>query len=141
MSEAPNDPHGIDDPLALDGEPSVERLLSDIQRVLGRDQAEGWGAIDDAGSALHKQRAEQARALKKEANVFRDTFMTPAGRKCLAILRERTIDADPYPSEAMLPMDAITALVIAHTAQVKFVRAIFEAIAQAENAEASEDQT
>lgn len=136
MSETQQDPHGIDDPLALDGEPSVDRLLTQLQGMLGNEGADGWNGISDDGQALARQRAEQARAMKAEANIFRDTFMTPAGRKCLAILREMTIDADPYPSEAMLSMDVITPLMIAHTAQVKFVRAIFQAIAQAENAEA-----
>lgn len=139
------DPHGIepdDETRALDADPSadlsgdtsVDALLSQLSGVLGG--TDGWGEINDAAGALKKQRSDQAARLKKEANIFRDTFLTEAGRKCLALMREMTIDADPYPSEAMLPIDAITALVIAHNAQCKFVWAIFQAIAQAENREA-----
>lgn len=134
------DPHGIepdDETRALDADPSVDTLLSQLSDALGLGGTDGWGEITDAAGALKKQRSDQAARLKKEANVFRDTFMTEAGRKCLALMREMTLDADPYPSEAMLPIDAITALVIAHTAQCKFVWAIFQAIAQAENREAT----
>lgn len=138
---AARDPHGIDpddETRALDADPSVDTLISQLSGVLGLGgAAEGWGEINDAAGALKKQRTEQAARLKKDANIFRDTFMTEPGRKCLALMREMTLDADPYPSEAMLPIEAITALVIAHTAQCKFVWAIFQAIAQAENREAT----
>lgn len=133
------DPHGIepdDETRAIDGGPSVEGLLAELGKSLGIDTDAGWGAINDAGGALHKQREQQTRVMKQEANVFRDTFSTPAGRECLRIMTEMTIDADAYPAEANLPMDAITALVIAADAQRKFVRAIYQAIAFAENSEA-----
>lgn len=132
------DPHGIDaDPATqeMDEDTSVDRLIAQLAGAFG-STGEGWGDIKDAGGAMQKQRVEQAKAMKKEANIFRDAFMTPAGRKCLAIMREMTLDADPYPSEAMLPIEAITALVIAHSAQCKFVWSILNAIAQAENLEA-----
>lgn len=139
-----SNPHAVepDDELrAIDGldEPSsVDSLMADIARVMGSKgpDAGGWGEINDAGKGLQKQRAEQAQMFKREANIFRDTFMTPAGRQCLEIFRETTLHAQPYPPEAMLPIDAITALVIAHNAQCNFVWSIFQAIAQADNREA-----
>jgi hypothetical protein len=135
---SPVDRHGIDaDPDDADAGQSVDQLLEQVSRMFG-EGSDGWAGIQDAGGGLAKQRAEQARAMKREANIFRDTFMTPAGKKCLAIMREMTLDAAPYPSEALLSIDAITPLVIAHDAQCRFVRAIFQAIAQAENAEAKE---
>lgn len=133
-----NDPHGIapDEATraidALDEQPSVDSLFEQIARM-GSLEVEGWGEISDAGQALARQRADMARQTKAEANVFRDTFSTPAGRRCLAIMRTMTLDTAPYPSEAMLPLDAITPLVLVHDAQCRFVRSIFEAIAQAEN--------
>ena len=139
MTEQQN-PHGIapdDETRALDADPSVSNLLAEIGKAIGIDTDTGWGAIDDAGKGLQKQRAEQTRAMKREANIFRDTFSTPAGRECLRIMTEMTIDADAYPAEANLPIEAITALVIAADAQRKFVRAIYQAIAFAENREAS----
>lgn len=137
-----NNPHAVepDDELraidGLDQAPSIDGLMGEISKMLGGGDGDGWPAINDAGKGLQKQRAEQQRAMKREANIFRDTFSTPAGRECLRIMTEMTIDADPYPSEAQLPIDAITALVIAHTAQCKFVRAIYQAIATANNREA-----
>lgn len=137
-----NNPHGIEPDAEtraideLDQAPSIDGMMAEISKMIGGDTDAGWGAINDAGKGLHKQRAEQQRAMKREANIFRDTFSTPAGRECLRIMTEMTIDAAAYPSEAMLPIDAITALVIAHDAQVKFVRAIYQAIATADNREA-----
>lgn len=139
----PKNPHGIapdDETRALDDNdpaPSVDGLLDQIGKALGVDTDAGWGAINDAGKGLQRQRAEQAQAMKREANIFRDTFSSPTGRECLRIMTEMTIDAAAYPSEAMLPIDAITALTIAHDAQVKFVRSIYQAIAVANNREAA----
>lgn len=136
-----NNPHGVEpdaETRALDGTdqaPSVEGLFAEIARQLGAD-GDGWNGINGAAGGLAKQRAVQQQAMKREANIFRDTFSTPAGRECLRIMTEMTIDAEPYPSQAQLPIDAITALVIAHDAQCKFVRGIFQAIAAAENREA-----
>lgn len=139
MTEPDKDRHGVDaDPetLELDREPSVDGLLSSISKLLGNETSEGWGDINDAGKALQKQRQEAAQAFKAEANVFRDTFASDAGRKCLAIMLERTVRTQPYPPEAMLSIDAITPLVIAHNAQCNFVWSILQAIAQADNKEA-----
>lgn len=135
------DLHGVEpdaETRALDGldqAPSVEGIFEEIARQLGAD-ADGWGGITGGAGGLAKQRAAQQQAMKAEANIFRDTFSTPAGRECLRIMTETTIDAEPYPSTAQLPIDAITALVIAHDAQCKFVRSIYQAIAAAENREA-----
>lgn len=113
----------------------MEGLMSEIAKALGASD-DGWAGINGAAGGLAKQRAEQQRAMKREANIFRDTFSTPAGRECLRIMTEMTIDAEPYPSHAQLSIDAITPLVIAHDANCKFVRSIFQAIAAAENREA-----
>lgn len=136
------DRHGIDPDDAtraidaqLDQEPSIERLLSDLGTVLGGSDP-GWNGIETTPAALQKQRTEATRVFKREANVFRDTFSTPAGRECLEIMKEMTLRSQPYPPEAMLPIDAITALCIAHNAQSNFVWSILQAIAQADNREA-----
>lgn len=134
-----NDPHGIepdDETRALDQEPSIDRLLGQLGGMLGVETDAGWGEINDAGKALHRQRSEAARVFKREANIFRDTFSTPAGRECLEIMLEQTVRTQPYPPEAMLPLEAITPLVIAHNAQCNFVWSILQAIAQADNREA-----
>lgn len=134
------DLHGIDPDdatRALDADPSMDGLMAELSRAFGGNvKTEGWGEIENAGQAMQAQRAAMARQVKAEANIFRDTFMTPAGQKCLAIMRDMTVDTAPYPSEQFLPLDAITPLVIAHDAQCRFVRAIIQAIAQAENTEA-----
>lgn len=137
-----NNPHAVEPDAelraidGLDQAPSIDGLMAQISKVIGGDTDAGWGAINDAGKGLQKQRAEQQQAMKREANIFRDTFSTPSGRECLRIMTEMSIDAAPYPAEAMLPIDAITALVIAHNAQCNFVRAIYQAIARADNREA-----
>lgn len=134
-----DDQHGIDpdaDTQMLDVEPSVDGLLNQIANMLNLDTDTGWGAIDDAGKGLHKQRQQAAAAFKREANIFRDTFSTDAGRRCLAIMLDQTVRTQPYPPEAMLPIEAITPLVIAHNAQCNFVWSILQAIAQADNREA-----
>lgn len=132
------DRHGIDaDPTTADEDGIDTRaFLAELGRQLGVDTSEGWEGLSDAGGAMMKQRLESMRAMKAEANIFRDTFMTPAGRKCLAIMKEMTVDAEPYPSEAMLSIEQITPLVIAHTAICKFYRGIEQAIAHADNREA-----
>ncbi len=129
------DRHGIepDETLRdLDHEPSAQSLLEQLGRAMGGDM-EGWAGIDGSSGALHRQRQESAAAIRKEAAVFRDTFATADGQKCLQLMIDQTLRAQPYPVDAMLPMDAITPLVIAHNAQCNFVWAILEAIAQAEN--------
>lgn len=130
------DPHGIEPDDAtreLDESPSMDDLMKELSRAFGIDTSAGWGEIENAGTAMQHQRTAMARQVKKEANIFRDTFATPAGQQCLAIMRAMTIESAPYPSEQFLPMDAITPLVIAHDAQCRFVRSIEQAIAQAEN--------
>jgi len=137
------DLHGIDPDEAtreLDADPSMQGLMAELSRAFGGATDAGWGEINDTGAALLKQRASQAAAVKREANIFRDTFSTPAGRKCLAIMREMTTETAAYPSEAMLPMDAITPLLIAHDAQCRFVRSIIAAIAVAENQQPQQGQ-
>ena len=136
------DPHGIEPDDAtreLDAMPSADGLLAQINRFMG--EAEGWGGINDAGQGLAKQRQAAQAAFKREANIVRDAFMTDAGRKCLDLMIEQTLYAQPYPPEACLPMDAIAPLVIAHNAQCNFVWSILQAIAQAENIEAKPRMT
>ena len=131
------DRHGIDPDetlRAIDGEPSFDGLVQSIAAMMNGPGAlgDGWGGIDTSGAALAKQRGEHIDSINRQANVFRDAFSTEAGRAALAMMVEQTIFAEPYPPEAQLPMEAITPLVIAHTAQCQFVRAILQAIAQAE---------
>lgn len=121
-----------DDAADLAAEPSIDGLLKRLGDFL--PGMEGWKDVKDPEAAMHRQRSEQAAALKKSANDFRDCFMTPAGRKVLEHLLDTTLRARPYPPEAMLSMKQITPLLIAHDANCNFVWAIFEAIAQAENA-------
>lgn len=129
--------HGVDADDAGDGdEAAAGGLMAELGQIFRN--MDGWDGISDAGSALAKQRSEIARRQKHEANVFRDTFSTPAGRQCLSMMVEMTLATPPYPAGENLPLNAITALVIAHDAQCNFVRAILTAIAQADNPEAKE---
>jgi hypothetical protein len=121
------DAEDADDP-AMAAEPSIAAMLA---KYLG--DLDGWNGIQDAPAAMQKQRVEQAAAMKKQANDFRDCFSTPAGRRVLEHFYDLTLRARPYPPEAMLAMDAITPLVIAHDAQCNFVHAITAAIAMADN--------
>ena len=128
------DRHGIDadeELRELEAQPSVDGLLDQLSTMM--QGSDGWAGIDTSGRALHRQRQESAAAIKREANIFRDTFATDAGRRCLQLMIDQTINAAPYPIDAMLTMEAITPLVIAHDAQCNFVRAILQAIATAEN--------
>lgn len=130
------DRHGIEPDeatKALDAEPSQSDLLGYLGKALGVDMGDGWAEIENAGAALQKQRADSVAAMKAEANIFRDTFDTPAGLKCLAIMRQMTIDAAPYPYDANLPLEAITPIMLVHDAQCRFVRQIVHAIDFANN--------
>lgn len=138
-SHLDEDPHGVEPDeaaRALDEEPAVDGLLARLGQMLGIDADNGWSGIDDAGKGLQKQRMDAARAFKAEANIFRDTFTTDAGRRCLEIMLDRTVRSQPYPIDQFLPMDVITPLVLVHNAQCNFVWAILQAIAQADNREA-----
>lgn len=129
--------HGIDDPDqddaggdGLASQPSIDGLLSQISGMLGGD---GWDGIENDGKALERQRAEQTRAMQREANLFRDVFMmTPEGRTLLQLFIDMTIGQPAYPPQAQLPMDVITPLVMVHDAQCNFVRDILNAIRMAE---------
>lgn len=138
------DPHGVDpddETRALDAEPSADSLLRQLSGALGLDLGDGWGDINNAGQALQKQRRDADKAVRAEARIFAEAFGTPAGRACLEILVEMTLRAQPYPAEAMLPIEAITPLVIAHNAQCNFVWSILKAIAQADGNEASKGKS
>ncbi len=128
------DRHGIDadeELRSIDQEPSIDGLLAELSSMMrGGD---GWGGIETSPAALAKQRQESVAAMKRQANDFRDCFSTPAGRRVLDILIAQTINGEPYPEEAQLPMDAITPLLLVHDARVRMVRGILAAIAQAEN--------
>lgn len=128
--------HGIDpdDPMRfLSEQPALDDLLGMATRALLMEEGEGWGGVETPADALARQREESARAMKAEANAFRDCFMTPAGRKVLESFVDMTFRSETYPEEAQLPMDAIAPLLLAHDARCKFVRAIFAAIALADN--------
>lgn len=130
-----DDPHGVDpDPDAPefpDAEPSIDGVMAEIARQLGG--GDGWPGIDTPAGAMLAQRGEMSSRAKREANVFRDTFATPAGRQCLELMLDMTLRKRAYPAELNLPIDAITPLVIAHDANCNFVFAILAAIAQADN--------
>lgn len=131
------DRHGIDpdtdeQSAPMGGEPSIDALMQQLkQDITGR--LDGWDGLTDPAALMAKQRRDQQLAMKRQANDFRDCFMTPAGRHVLEHLLDQTLRARPYPVEANLTLDAITPLVIAHDAQCNFVWAILEAIALAEN--------
>lgn len=137
MSETPN-PHGIepDDALReIDGmEPPSHAQAEDFMGSVFRELT-GWADIDSSPKALAKQREESIAAVRRQEAIFRDTFSTPAGRQCLQLLRDMTIEVSAYPPEANLPIDAITALVIAHDAQCNFVRAIEAAVGRSDKRE------
>lgn len=131
------DRHGIepDDELkALDAEPSLDGLMAQLSSMLGGTD-EGWAGIEDksAGNVLERRKGEVRDRIRKEALVFRDTFMTPGGRQCLEIMLDQTLRRPVLPPFSGLPLEALTALSIARDAENAFVWAILEAIAQAEN--------
>lgn len=141
------DSHGIDadtelqeiDGIADKDMPTQAGLDDELGHVF-RELFGGWENVADSAGALQQARMENVKLMKKEANIFRETFATATGRQCLKIMREMTLDTSPYPVEANLPIDAITALVIAHDAQCNFVRAIMAAIGQAQQLEENEDK-
>jgi hypothetical protein len=124
-----DDKHGVDPEPGSDedahsaAEPSIEAVLG--KYLAGMD---GWNGITDQAGALRKQRTEQAAAMKRQANDFRDCFATPAGRRVLDHFYDMTLRTRPYPADAMLAMDVIVPLVMAHDAACNFVAAIRDAI-------------
>lgn len=116
----------------LGDEPSFDGLLGQLSDMMR--EAEGWNGLNATGGALQKQRDMQRAAFKREANLFRDTFMTPDGRKLLELFLDRTVRRPHLPESIVgMTMDQITPVMLAREAENNFVRAILEAIAQAEN--------
>lgn len=130
---------GIDDSDAEQGGtgfmPGIEAFLdAAVDRVKG-DFKGGWDDLDPAklGAGLEKQRREQAQAMRREAALFRDVFMTPEGRKLLHYLIGRTLLRSAWPIEGMTNMEMLTANGIWREAENSLVAGILEAIAVAEN--------
>lgn len=73
--------------------------MADLMRQLEQLATEGWDGIDDAGGTLRAARETVARAeqeeYRRQVQIFRDCFLTDAGRQALALLRLKTIDRPP----------------------------------------------
>ena len=116
-------------PQSVSAEPSLESLL---QSLAGGG---GWNDLNGktAGQILDSQRREQTLALKKQANLFRDVFLSGNGRKVLEIMMDQTLRKCAWPVHLMTDAQMMTMVGIWNEAQKCFVHAIIEAIAQAEN--------
>jgi len=111
---------------------SVDGLLGQLSDML--KEAEGWSGINSAGAGLAKMRDLQRAAFKREANLFRDVFSTPDGAKLLSLFFDRTIRRPQLPEGIIgMTMDQLAPVLLARHAENEFVRAIVEAIAQADN--------
>lgn len=119
------------------GEDSLAPGLKDFLDAAAQNMGVGGGWDDlDAnklGATLAKQRRETSQAMRKESLLFRDVFMTPAGKKLLTYLIGRTLLRSAWPIEGMINMEMLTANGIWREAENSFVAAILEAIAVAEN--------
>lgn len=66
----------------------------DIERLLSRFAQGGWDGLDGAGAELAAAQqtvADAERAeIRRQARIFADTFETPAGQRCLQLLREKS---------------------------------------------------
>ena len=111
---------------------SIDGLLGQLSDML--KEAEGWGGINTAGAGLQKMRDLQRAAFKREANLFRDVFATPDGKKLLSLFRNRTLNRPELPEGIVgMAQDQLTPILLVRYAENQFVRAIYEAIAQADN--------
>lgn len=111
-------------------EPSLAGIVAQIMKG-GEFFAEGWGAIENPGAAIAKNRDEMRDAFKRENRIIYETFSTEAGRQCLELLLDRTMRRSSFPAEMQFGMDVLTAIGIAREAQNSLVAAIVEAYAAA----------
>ncbi len=117
-------------------EPSLEGLLK--QFLGGSEEGDGWGGLDSKsiGNIIQKQHDQNAAAMKKEANLFRDCFLeNPAGRKVLEIFLDNTLRKARVPFAVLSTGQNIHDFGTWRDAENAFVAAIVEAIAAAENVE------
>lgn len=112
------------------GEPSLAGIIAQMMQG-GQFMADGWGAIDNPGAAIAKNRDDMRDALKRENRIIYETFSTAAGQQCLELLLDRTMRRSSYPAEMQFGMDVLTAIGIAREAQNSMVAAIIEAYAAA----------
>jgi len=115
----------------LGDEPSIDGLMGQITDML--QEAGGWADLNASAPALQKMRDMQRAAFKREANLFRDVFATPDGRKLLELLLDRTLRRPVLPDGILgFSMDQLTPVMLMREAENSFVRAMLDAIAQAE---------
>jgi hypothetical protein len=74
-------------------------MSQDLVDALARMAQGGWDGLENAGAELRAAQSEVAKAEREEARrqarIFADCFETPAGRACLALLRDKTIERPP----------------------------------------------
>jgi hypothetical protein len=129
---------GIEEDAAGEAAGLSPGLTDFLDAALAKVSAGGRGGWDDldprtVGASLEKQRREQAQAMRHEAALFRDVFMTPEGQKLLNYLIGRTLLRSTWPLEGMTSMEMLTANGIWREAENSFVAGFIEAIAVAEN--------
>jgi hypothetical protein len=76
--------------------------MIDMRRLEEIVERRGWPAIDGDPASDEDVRAAAVReraALKAEAQIFLDCFGTEAGKRALALIRERTIGRPPTADE------------------------------------------
>ena len=110
-------------------EPSLEALM---EKMLG---GAGWQDLnaENLGQLLGKQIEQQRQAMKREAQVFRECFSTPAGRKVLNIILDQTLRAVAWPVHAVKDGDMLQGIGVWREGQNALVATIIEAIAMAKN--------
>jgi hypothetical protein len=116
-------------PQSISAEPSLESLL---QSLAGGG---GWNDLTgkSAGQILDNQRREQTLALKKQADLFRDVFLSGKGREVLEIMMDQTVRKCAWPVHLMTDAQMLMMVGIWNEAQKCFVAAIIEAMAHAKN--------
>lgn len=77
--------------------------MSGFMQQLEQSMRDVMGDMDDNDQALEKIRQEIDRAeleeTKRQAKIIAECFETDAGRRCLQLLRAKTIDLPDAPSE------------------------------------------
>lgn len=74
---------------------SIDKI---IQRAMS---AQGWDGLstEDVEAAAQEVARAEREAMRREARIFADCFEGEAGRRCLALLRAKTIDRPPTADE------------------------------------------
>ncbi|MCE7026421.1 hypothetical protein [Jiella avicenniae] len=131
MTEDGQDRHGVEPEEEAGGpEPSTADFLEMASRMLGG----GFAGMEASPADLRGQIDAHRTAMKKEADIFRDTFSTPQGRKCLDILIDRTLRRRIYGAAFETShLETLTVATIVRETENNFVAGILEAIAFADN--------